>query len=65
MPTKNGLEVLKELRSSHPHIPVIILSMHPEGQYASRALRAGASAYITKERASEDLVSAVRKVYLK
>jgi len=65
MPRKNGLEVLKELRSSHPHIPVIILSMHPEGQYASRALRAGASAYITKERASEDLVSAVRKVYLK
>jgi two-component system, NarL family, invasion response regulator UvrY len=62
MPGKNGLEVLKELRSDHRHIPVVILSMHPEEQYASRALRAGASAYITKERASEELVSAIRKV---
>jgi two-component system, NarL family, invasion response regulator UvrY len=64
MPGKNGFEVLKELRSSHHEIPVIILSMHPEEQYASRALRAGASAYITKERASEELLSAVRKIYL-
>ena len=65
MPRKNGLEVLKELRTSDQHTPVIILSMHPEEQYASRALRAGASAYITKERASEELVSAVRQAYLK
>ena len=65
MPVKNGFEVLKELRASDQHTPVIILSMHPEEQYAARALRAGASAYITKERASEELVSAVRKVYLK
>ncbi len=63
MPGKNGLEVLKELRSSDPHIPVVILSMHPQEQYAARALRAGASAYVTKERASEDLVSAVRKIF--
>ena len=65
MPVKNGFEVLKGLRSGHPHIPVIILSMHPQEQYASRALKAGASAYITKERASEELVSAVREICLK
>jgi two-component system, NarL family, invasion response regulator UvrY len=66
MPVKNGFEVLKELRCSHQYIPVIILSMHPEEQYVSRALKAGASAsYITKERASEDLVSAVREICLK
>jgi two-component system invasion response regulator UvrY len=65
MPVKNGFEVLKELRCSHQHIPVIILSMHPQGQYASMALKAGALAYITKERASEDLVSAVREICLK
>jgi two-component system, NarL family, invasion response regulator UvrY len=65
MPVKNGLEVLKELRSGHLHIPVVMLSTHPEEQYASRALKVGASAYITKERASEDLVSAVRELCLK
>jgi len=65
MPVKNGFEVLKELRSSHQHIPVVMLSTHPEEQYASRALKVGASAYITKERASEELVSAVRKICLK
>ena len=63
MPGKNGLEVLKELRANYEHIPVVMLSMHPEEQYASRALRAGASAYITKERASEELVSAVRRLF--
>jgi len=62
MPGKNGLEALKELRTNYRHIPVVILSMHPEEQYASRALRAGASAYVTKEKASEELVSAIRKV---
>ena len=63
MPVKNGFEVLKELRSSNQHIPVIILSMHPQGQYASRALSAGASAYISKERASEELVTAIRRIF--
>jgi two-component system invasion response regulator UvrY len=62
MPGKNGFEVLKELRCSHQHIPVIVLSMHPQDQYPSRALKAGASAYITKERASEELLSAVRRI---
>ena len=65
MPVKNGFEVLKELRAGHQHIPVVILSIHPREQYASRALKAGASAYITKERASEELVSAVREICLK
>jgi two-component system, NarL family, invasion response regulator UvrY len=65
MPVKNGFEVLKQLTSGHQHIPVVMLSMHPEEQYASRALKMGASAYITKERASEELVSAVRKICLK
>ncbi len=62
MPVKNGLEVLKELRSNHLPIPVVILSAYPKEQYASRALRAGASAYITKERASEELVSVIRRI---
>jgi len=65
MPVKNGFEVLKELRACHHQIPVVILSMHPQEQYASRALKAEASAYITKERASEELVSAVREICLK
>jgi two-component system, NarL family, invasion response regulator UvrY len=54
--------VLKEFRSCNQHTPVIVLSMHPAEHYASRALGAGASAYITKERASEDLISAVRMI---
>jgi two-component system invasion response regulator UvrY len=63
MPGRNGLETLKELRRSHPKIGVIILSMHPKDQYAVRVLRAGASAYITKESAPEELVLAIRKAY--
>ena len=61
MPGKNGFEVLKELRYSHDHTPVIILSMHPQEHYEARALKAGASAYITKGKASEELVVAIRK----
>ena len=65
MPVKNGFEVLRELRAGHQQIPVIILSMHPQELYAPRALKAGASAYITKERASEELVTAIRELCLK
>ncbi len=65
MPGKTGLDVLKELKSHYPSLPVIILSMHPEEQYAARALKAGASAYITKESASEMLVSAIREIFNK
>jgi DNA-binding NarL/FixJ family response regulator len=63
MPGRNGLETLKELRKLHPKIAVLVLSMHPKDQYAIRVLKAGASGYITKESASEVLVTAIKKVY--
>ncbi len=62
LPDKNGIEVLKELKQIHPEIPIIILSLYPEEQYALRAMRAGASSYLTKERAPEELVQAMKKV---
>lgn len=61
MPGGSGLDALKNLRAAHPNVPVLILSMHPEDQYAVRALKAGAAGYLTKETASEELVSAVKK----
>jgi two-component system, NarL family, invasion response regulator UvrY len=60
LPDRNGLDVLKELQADHPHLPVVILSMHPEDQFAARMMRAGASAYVNKESASEELSQAVR-----
>ncbi len=60
MPDLNGLYVLKQVRAEQPGLAVIILSMHPEEQYAVRALRAGAAAYLTKESAPEELLTAVR-----
>jgi DNA-binding NarL/FixJ family response regulator len=62
MPGKNGLEVLKELKVVSPKTPVLILSIYPEEQYAIRALKAGASGYLTKASAPEELISAIRKV---
>ncbi|SHO49147.1 response regulator [Desulfopila aestuarii] len=62
LPDKNGLEVLKMLRQQNPDQAVLMLSMHPEEQYAIRALKAGARGYLTKESAPAELVSAVRKV---
>jgi DNA-binding NarL/FixJ family response regulator len=62
MPGKTGLDILKELKQEQPGLPVLILSMYPEEQYAVRVLRAGASGYMTKESAPEELVGAVRKV---
>ena len=62
MPGKNGLELIKELRQRYPGRAVLILSMYPEDRYAVRALKAGASGYLTKESAPEELVSAIRKV---
>ena len=62
MPGKNGLELVKELRNRYPGRSVLILSMYPEDTYAVRALKAGASGYLTKESAPEDLVAAIRKV---
>jgi two-component system invasion response regulator UvrY len=62
LPDRSGLEVLKELRRLQPRMPILVLSMHPEEQYAVRVLRAGAAGYMTKKAAARDLVTAVRKV---
>jgi two-component system invasion response regulator UvrY len=62
MPGRSGLDVLKELRQSNPKLPVLVLSVHPEDQYAVRALKAGAAGYLTKDSASEELVKAVRQI---
>ncbi len=62
MPGKDGLNTLKELKAARPLLPVLILSMYPEEQYAVRLLKAGASGYLTKESAPEELVAAIRKV---
>ena len=61
MPGRSGLEVLKEIKQAHPKLPVLMLSMHPEDQFAVRLLKAGASGYMTKESAPEELVGAVKK----
>ena len=62
MPGRGGLEVLRELKQARPKLPVLILSLHPEDQYAVRALRAGAAGYMTKEVAPEELVKAIKKI---
>ncbi|MGD1074945.1 MAG: response regulator transcription factor [Thermodesulfovibrionales bacterium] len=62
MPGRSGLDALKELKGQHPKLPVLILSMYPEEQYAVRVLRAGASGYMTKESAPDELVGAIWKV---
>ncbi len=61
MPGRSGLEVLKEIKRARPNLPVLILSMHPEDQFAVRLLKAGASGYMTKESAADELVGAVNK----
>jgi DNA-binding NarL/FixJ family response regulator len=62
LPDRSGIEVLAEIRARRPRLPVLILSVHPEDQLAVRALRAGASGYISKESAPEELVTALRRV---
>jgi two-component system invasion response regulator UvrY len=62
MPGIGGLDVLKHLRSEKPDLPVLMLSMYPEEQYAVRTLKAGASGYLTKQSASDELIAAIRKV---
>jgi two-component system invasion response regulator UvrY len=64
MPDKSGLEVLQQIRRDHPRLPVLILSAHSEDQYAIRALKAGANGYLCKDSASEELVSAIRRILL-
>jgi two-component system invasion response regulator UvrY len=62
MPGKNGIDVLTQLKCEKPSLPILVLSMHPEEQFAVRALRAGASGYLTKESAPNELVTAIQKV---
>ena len=62
MPGRSGLEVLKEIKQSRPKLPVLVLSMHPEDQFAVRMLKTGAAGYLTKESAGEELVGAINKV---
>jgi len=62
LPGRSGLDVMKDINDRYAEIPVLILSMHAEEQYAVRALRAGAFGYINKQSASEELVFAIRKI---
>ncbi|PRC91288.1 response regulator [Solimicrobium silvestre] len=62
MPDKSGIEVLKQIKKEHPNIAVVMLSMHPEDQYAIRSLKAGASGYLNKQSAPKELVTAIRQV---
>lgn len=63
MPHCDGIEVLRQLHQQRPTLPIIIFSMYPEEQYAPRLLRAGAAAYLTKGRATAEVLAAVRKVH--
>jgi len=62
MPGKSGLDILDDLHRLRPKLPVLLLSMHPEQQYARRALKLGAAGYLTKESVPEELKEAVRRV---
>lgn len=64
MPGRSGLEVLQQIRQHYPRLPVLVLSVHPEDQYAIRVMKAGASGYLNKESAPEELVKAVHRVLL-
>lgn len=62
MPERSGFDILKDLKNLKPDLPVLILTMHPEDKYAVRVLKAGASGYLTKKNAPDELVAAIRKV---
>lgn len=62
LPDKHGLEVLKEVKQLRPNLPVLMLSLYPEREFALRAIKAGASGYLTKESTPSELVTAVREV---
>jgi len=63
MPGRNGLEILKHVKQIKPGLHVLILSMHPENQYARRMLKAGAAGYLNKESAATELIKAIRRIY--
>ncbi|TXT26783.1 MAG: LuxR family transcriptional regulator [Gallionellaceae bacterium] len=62
MPDRNGIDVLRQLKINHPQMPVLMLSMHPEEQYALRSMKAGAAGYLSKQSAPTQLVKAIRQV---
>jgi two-component system invasion response regulator UvrY len=62
MPGRSGIDVLGDLKRMHPKLPVLVLSMHPEDQYGKRLLKAGASGYMNKDVAPDELIKAIRKV---
>lgn len=62
MPDKHGIEVLKQLKANHPQLPVLMLSMHAEEQYALRSMKSGAAGYLNKQSAPLQLVTAIRQV---
>jgi DNA-binding NarL/FixJ family response regulator len=62
LPGRSGVDALKQLKTIKPNLPVLILSMHPESQYALRVMKSGASGYLTKESAPEELINAIRKI---
>ena len=62
MPGRGGLDILRELKHEHPQIPVLILSMHPEDQFAVRSLKEGAAGYMNKECAPDELIGAIKKI---
>lgn len=62
MPGRSGLDILKQLKHDKPDLKILVLSMHPEEQYAVRALKAGAAGYLTKERTPHELIEAIEKV---
>ena len=63
MPGLDGLEVIGQLQALYPKLPILVLTMHEEGQYVVRAIQAGAMGYLTKQSAPEQLVKAIRKIY--
>jgi DNA-binding NarL/FixJ family response regulator len=62
MPGRSGLDAMQQIRMMHPKLPVLIMSIYPEEQYARRLLKAGAAGYLSKDAATEDLAKAVRQV---
>jgi DNA-binding NarL/FixJ family response regulator len=62
LPGRSGADLLSEIKKEKPELAVLVVSMHPEDQYAVRMMKAGASGYVTKESAPEELISAIRKV---
>jgi DNA-binding NarL/FixJ family response regulator len=62
MPGRSGFDMLKDVKHIYPELPVIMVSVQPESQYALRCLRAGATEYVNKNSASEELVPAIRKI---